>query len=223
MDEFVTLSQKSTKHPSTHYFDLFLFVNPLDPDSFRVEKEIFTFVQESDQNVSLRILCYHENKLDNHAEQSAFEYVDFNFMANYQVALAFKTAALQGKQVANQLLLSMQKAFINNRERCRDDAVKDIIRQNDIDYQTWLNGFTSRYIRKDYQRDIQLMKDMRVDKLPTLIVSDSMNDDCAIKIEQHVTSKTLEQLLEYLHDTSGNPSIDELEQTPLRLAWRKEY
>lgn len=221
MDDSMRIRSKSINHTDEHYFDLFLFVNPLDTNCFQVEKEILTFVNEAPQHVSLRIFCYHDTKLHAHDEQTIASYADFNLMANYQVALAFKTAALQGKHVANRLLLSMQHNFIENRKRCQDETVKTIIRQNNLDYQMWLDGFTSRYIRKDYQKDIQLMREMNVTTLPALIVSDSTNADVAIKIEHHINAETLHQLFNYFDETARQCECNNTHEPSLKIVWHK--
>ncbi|MDO4671043.1 MAG: DsbA family protein [Aerococcus sp.] len=191
----------SSQSAHEHLFELFLFINPLDRNSLEAEKELLYFIKQSKANVYFRLICYHDYPCIQELMQKqkgthhTTEECNQLFLAIYQMALSYKAALFQGKKRGRQMLLAMQEYFINEEQAFSNDDMKAIAASVGLDVDMWLEDLHSDRVRRDYQEDMRLARQMNIITQPSLVVFDSLNFEYGVKVENIMSATEIEELL----------------------------
>lgn len=192
----------SSKSAHEHLFELFLFVNPLDSDSLAAEEQLLAFIKQSDANVYFRLICYHDypcmqeyvqkQKRTHHSTEEC----NHLFLSIYQLALGYKAALFQGKKRGRKMLLEMQRAFVNDGQAYSLERMSAIAKQVGLDVDMWLDDLHSDRVKRDYQEDVQLARQMEITSQPSLVVFDSLNFKYGVKVEDVMSADEIEALIQ---------------------------
>lgn len=202
-----SLSGQPTSHQ--HVFELFLFVNPMGSTCLNCEKEILSFIENTDKKVYFRFITYHDFHLFNEYLKSqnmkniSVEERNTLYQAMYRISLGYKAALLQGKKIGRAFLMKMQKHFGEQREDYSSSRMKELTRQIPrLDVEMWEEDIESGLAKRDYASDINIARQMNIKKYPSLVIFDNLNFRYGVRIEEPVTAESLELIMDQMIHTT---------------------
>lgn len=215
-------------------FEFFLFVNPLGMKCYRCEKELLESLEQISSKVDVNILTYHNQATVHHfMEQLGIKHLSFDecnelYEVVYTAALAYKAASLQGKKLARDFLLRMQKHFNKPKQGAsmtpalsREDMA-EIANDIGLDVQIFFEDLDSQFVKKLFIMDQQIAREMNVNRTPALVIFQNQSSDDGVLLNEHITKETIIQELDtivenyYITQTSvkyAPPSLSIIHKT----------
>lgn len=212
-------------------FEFFLFVNPLGRKCYYSEQEIAKATEIIASRIDLNVLCIHnETILNDFIRQLGIQDIRLStrneiYRKMYLSSLAFKAASLQGKRKAHYFLRGMQEFVQDHLTDLSFDDVVRIAEEANLEVDIFMSDFKSDFVRDLYLQDLKVANSMGVDRTPSLVIFDSINDQDGIIIEGPFTYLTilehLDELMESAYD-SINSSPQDRPAVSLRVLSQQE-
>lgn len=198
-------------------FEFFLFVNPLGRKCYYSEQEIAKATEIIASRIDVNVLCIHnEIILNDFIRQLGIQEIRLSkrneiYRKMYLSSLAFKAATLQGKRKAHFFLSKMQ-GFVQDhlKELSFDDVVR-LAEEANLEVDMFVSDFKSDFVRELYLKDLKIANSMNVERTPSLVIFDSVNDQAGVIIEGPFTYLTILENLDELMESAYNA----ISETPL--------
>ena len=188
------------KHHNNHIFEIFLFVNPIDPFCLELEEELLRFVANSDKKIYFRLVSC----VDHHFFWNYFKTLAKNkqsleernelYQCMYKVSLGYKAALCQGKKRGRTFLMTMQEVFGCQKKSYSLKRMEKYAKKIGLDFDMWMEDLYSKQTREDVLEDLQLSHQMEIVNYPSLVIFDNLNYQYGLRIEDAFTAQDLEEL-----------------------------
>lgn len=189
-------------HPQRErIFDLYLFINPLGEHCYHCEKEILSLVRESDSKihyqfvpfVSIRSISQYMRSVGlNEKDLTLRNQVSAHI---YDACLAYKAALLQGKRAGRQFLIELQKQIHKAQVPYSENLLKTVSKKVGLDQAMFLEDKNSDFIKKDFEKDQKMAREMFVSSSPSLVIFDNSPQDHGILLQDTITCECLMSLI----------------------------
>lgn len=202
-------SQPNQSPKSPDIFEFFLFINPIDPASFRAEKEIQDFIHSSRADIHFRVIPHHNLLSVIRLLQSqglnlptAQKRKDI-FHHLYQLSIAYKAALLNGQRKARQFLLEAQKALLFYHRPFSVDLLVSLADQVGLDTALFVKDCHCPSVRAAYEEDQVLASQMGITSVPSLVICHNYTDEYGILMESCITKDKLRDICQTYMDTDA--------------------
>lgn len=182
-----------------HIFEFFLFVNPMGTSCLDCEKEVLSFIENTDKKIYFRIITYHDFHLFNDYLKSrnmnnlSIEDRNKLYQAMYHISIGYKAALLQGKKIGRTFLMKMQEHFGNQNEVFSFNRMKELASNlNRFDISMWEEDMSLGMTKEDYSNDLKLARQMQITSNPSLVIFDNQNFRYGVRIEENITAENLD-------------------------------
>lgn len=177
--------------------ELFLFINPIGPICYDIEKEILNRLNTNRKKIHLQILpfvnLFSVGVSMDYLSMNKADLVLRNEQTNqiYAASLDYKAAQLQGKKIARDFLLKLQQRIgIEKQEYC-DTLVKELFSETNGDLEMFLEDRTSELVKKNFATDQRVAKDMGITITPSAVVYDFSSEEYGFLLEGSEELKSL--------------------------------
>ena len=178
--------------------ELFLFINPIGPICYDIEKEILNKLNTSRKKIHLQILPF----VNLFSVGVSMDYLSMNkadlVLRNeqttqiYTASLDYKAAQLQGKKIARDFLLKLQQQIGIERQEYSDALVKELFSETNGDLEMFLEDRSSELVKKNFATDQRVAKDMGITITPSAVVYDfSSEEEYGVLLEGSEELKSL--------------------------------
>ncbi|WP_347297460.1 DsbA family protein [Dolosigranulum savutiense] len=179
--------------------ELFVFINPLDPECFKANQMIIEFAQERTEKVNIRFVTsvFSQKSL----RQLHYAYLkkmqrDDNqiFNADFIASLAVQAATMQGKKRGMQFLMTLQSCLFEQGASFSEALVLEVAQRVNLDLTMFQEDLYSNLAKKAYTRDQHLAQKMHITSTPTCVLYHCNSSNKAIKMSHHLSKETLHQV-----------------------------
>lgn len=163
--------------------ELFLFINPIGPICYDIEKEILNKLNTSRKKIHLQILpfvnLFSVGVSMDYLSMNKTDLVLRNEQTNqiYAASLDYKAAQLQGKKIARDFLLKLQQRIGIERQEYSDALVKELFSETNGDLEMFLEDRSSELVKKNFATDQRVAKDMGITITPSAVVYDFSSEE----------------------------------------------
>ncbi|MBP2057616.1 putative DsbA family dithiol-disulfide isomerase [Lactobacillus colini] len=175
-------------------YEVFFFVNPIGINCYKSEREIISAINESKKKVVYHFVPManlttirsdiQARNLEN-CNVDLFNSISthtFNAMKDYHALKLIK-----GNKAARKFLLQLQKTINDDKEIYSFELVEDILNKLNISVDKFLQTRESAYTQLSINKDLSLVKELKVETTPTTFVFNYDCDNCGVMIEGSVT------------------------------------
>lgn len=203
----ISSTQTSTS-PYTNYFsfiqkpiELYIFIDPLSTECWAIEPYLKKLQLEYGHFFTLRPIISSSLKTlnnknviatssQNMSKHQSYKYANINSMkfekpiqSSWTVYLAIKAAELQGKSAGKRFLSKIQEyIFLKKKEVSNEDILFECAKSVHLDLAEFKRDLYSTTAKKALQCDINLLQEMNVDQLPTIVLFNQLTNGDGIRI-----------------------------------------
>ncbi|MBF0779607.1 MULTISPECIES: DsbA family protein [unclassified Granulicatella] len=177
----VTLNQKFQKRP-THVFDIFLFIDPIDPLCQQCTKQVIDVIDALEQKTYFHIVPYQTlHTVDTFLKRYQLPTHDLClrnsiYQLSYLISLSYKAANFQGKKKARQFLNYLtcySHDLLNN----SSEHIAKAAQLADLDITMLYEDTHSQAIKDLYRKDQLMARKFSITSTPSMIIFNSGQDD----------------------------------------------
>lgn len=203
----ISSSQTSTSAHANHFsfiqkpIELYVFIDPLCSDCWKIEPYLKKLQLEYGHFFTLRPIISSNLKTLNNRNiitknnLSKSRYHDYKYKNNnvinfdkpiqssWSVYLAIKAAELQGKSAGKRFLNKIQEyLFLNKKNISNEEVLLNCAKSVNLDLAEFKKDLYSTTAKKALLCDINLLQEMNVDQLPTIVLFNQLTNEDGIKL-----------------------------------------
>lgn len=188
---------KNNQEQSNRIIELYMFVNPLGTRCLKAEEHALKLIETHKGKFHFRVIAFHNLKtVANYMkalniDASKQPEVSQNL---YEACLAFKAAELQGKKNGRNFLISLQRDVVVKKKTFCHDLLIDIAEKVGIDVDMFLTDIHSDLVRKAFESDQEIAREMSVERNPSAVFFDTAYANYGILIDDCLTPDILEKV-----------------------------
>lgn len=187
--------------------EIYLFINPVGPICYHSETALLEILETLGEKVQLQILPLVNLKTVGIAmDDVSLDKKDIllrNEQAKniYSAALDYKAAQLQGKKIARELLLKMQKCVGCDKESYSPELVEQLFLETSGNLEMFKEDRQSELVRKNFLADQEVARDMGITTPPSAVVYNfSCDRDYGVLLEGPEAFKNIPRLCKTDYD-----------------------
>ena len=190
-------------------FDCYLFINPIGKQCYHCEQEVMKFIERTPYKVHVHFIPFHNFK-------SVTQYMKNNQLNNknidlrneiytkiYDACLSYKAALLQGKKLGRAFLMELQTQLHLLHKEYTPELLQEIIQIIGLDEKMFYEDKASKLVHQEYEKDQQIAQEMMVERNPSLVIFDNLNQQYGVILHQNINADIIEHVCENLHHDIG--------------------
>ena len=206
-------SELSRIHPTSslteRIFDCYLFINPLGKQCYKCEQEVMKFIERTPHKVHVHFLPFHNFKSvtqymkNNQLNDKNIDLRNEIYTKIYDASLSYKAAQLQGKKLGRAFLMELQTQLHLLHKEYTPELLQEIIQIIGLDEKMFYEDKASKLVHQEYEKDQQIAQEMMVERNPSLVIFDNLNQQYGVILHQNINADIIEHVCENLHHDIG--------------------
>ena len=194
-----------TPLPTERIFDCYLFINPIGKKCYHCEQEVMNFIERTPYKVHVHFIPFHNFKSvtqymkNNHFNDKNIDLRNEIYTKIYDASLSYKAALLQGKKLGRAFLMELQTQLHLLHKEYTPKLLQEIIQTIGLDEKMFYEDKTSKLVHQEYEKDQQIAQEMMVEKNPSLVIFDNLNQQYGVILHQNITADMIEHVCDNLH------------------------
>lgn len=192
---------------NSEMIEIFLFIDPLGNECCKTVQTLSHVLEDRKEKIIFRIIpIVNIHKIKKAVKQGSFvtegsslDRQNHLYMNTYQAALAFIAASMQGKQKGEVLLQLLQEKVVHDHQIYSENLLLDIVRQMDLDWETFIEDFHSDLAKSCFQRNQKLAAEMNIHCTPSCVVIHTSDIRRAYRLDDKIEESTLNYLIDLNH------------------------
>lgn len=187
---------------TNNIIEFYLFINPMEKDSFENIQNILTFTKTRQEKVKLHIFpllnlpSFNHFMYKNDLPEKDLDMRNKLFSHMYDMCLSFIAASMQGKKKGRNFLLHLQEAMFSDQRAYSQELILEIAEQTKIDVPMFLEDKASDFVKTTFSSDQKVAREMNVETTPSCVMFNDSMYEHGLLLENKVSSS----LLNNLHD-----------------------
>ena len=204
-------STMHTKNESTYneMLEIYLFINPIDPNCLNSEKEVLQFIEKSTSKIRVNFIPVHNlSTINNYLSTNNLPKNDLAFRNDvcsmtYDICLYYSAATMQGKKKGRNFLLELQHALIEEKQFFSEKLVLEAAKKAKLDIPMFLEDKDLEFTKSSFEADQKVAREMNAFNTPSCVLFSDQHKEHGLLIDEGITV----ELLQALHNP--NPMIIE--------------
>ncbi len=186
-------------------FDCYLFINPIGKQCYHCEQEVMKFIERTPYKVHVHFLAFHNFKSvtqymkNNQLNDKNIDLRNEIYTKIYDASLSYKAALLQGKKLGRAFLMELQTQLHLLHKEYTPELLQEIIQTIGLDEKMFYEDKASKLVHQEYEKDQQIAQEMMVEKNPSLVIFDNLNQQYGVILHQNITADLIEHVCDSLH------------------------
>lgn len=191
-------------------WEVFIYINPVCSYCLKVEQSIIDFTRKHEIETQYHFVTnYNMETINEYIQLQGYKLCDLEQRAKAtqeveEAARLYKAASCQGNKKARNFLMNLQEQINVLNNPFDDETVKTAIVNSGLDYKSIMSEKSSDCVELGIKRDMQLSKEMHIEKAPTIVIFDNehpekpglMINDFGSKTSEEVINQNLTMMLE---------------------------
>lgn len=221
--ETCPLTRTKTTTNTERIFEFYLFINPLGGHCYRCEKEVLTYIENSPYKVHVHFVAFHNFKsvtqyMKNlHLNDKDIDLRNHVYTQIYDATLSYKAALLQGKKLGRAFLMELQHQLHQEQRSYTPELLEEILETVGLDKKMFYEDKASDLVKREYEKDQEIAREMFVDQNPSLVIFDNSNQHYGVLIKECITAQTIAEVCDDRHEYAHTRT-----QTHLKCSPRKQ-
>ena len=180
--------------------EIYLFINPLEQESYQNEKNILNFAETRSEKTKIHFIPFlNFNTVSDHMTKQKLPDKNLTirnglYLKMYNACVAFTAATMQGKKKGYQFLLALQKSLFNEQKAFSQELVLEKARDAKLDIPMFLEDQSSDYARTLFLSDQKVATEMQVCSSPSCVIYNELLSEFGILIEKPTSTEFLTNL-----------------------------
>ncbi|MBM6613461.1 DsbA family protein [Desemzia sp. RIT804] len=180
--------------------EFYLFINPMDKDSFENIQNILTFTKTRQEKVKLHILpllnlpSFNHYMYKNNLSEKDLDMRNKLFSQTYDMCLSFIAASMQGKKKGRNFLLDLQDAVFNQNRTYSEELILEIAEQTKIDVPMFIEDKASDFVKTTFSSDQKVAREMNIETTPSCVMFNDSMYEYGLLLENKVSYSLLNNL-----------------------------
>lgn len=186
--------------------EFYLFINPLEKESFENLQNILAFAETRQEKVSIQIMPLLNLSTFNHFmykhNLSETDLTTRNklFAQTYDMSLSFIAASMQGKKKGRKFLLNLQDAVLNQGRAYSEELLVEMAEKSKIDVPMFFDDKQSDFAKTAFSADQKVARDMKVETTPSCVMFNESLYEYGLLLEHEVSYSLLNNLYDISHN-----------------------
>lgn len=196
--------------------EIYLFINPLDESSLKVEEKFLRIIHKETEKVHFRLIpLVNPRVIQQYIKSHDLPLGDLdnrNKLCNsiYSACLDYKALQLQGKKLSRQFLFELQKKVGRHKENYSTQLVHQILTQINADLTLFKHDRESNLIVDFFRLDQQVANEMGIESFSDAVIFNYNCDrDFGVLVEADTPDAIIEELFKTHCDTSQFSTDDD--------------
>lgn len=220
MNNIQLLSEPVASARSAKPIELYIFIDPLCPEAFKLQPLLKKLQLEYEHYFSWRYVLSTELTALNcvtHRINGCLTGADVDITHPALPSLAIKAAELQGKKAASRYIRKLQEhALLETKNIHSYSALIDIAKEAKLDQEEFIKDFGSKEAVRAFQCDLYITREMEVDEVPSIVFFNECIEDEGLKVSGTYSYDIYVQILQEMLDeeivSKPLPTFEELFQ-----------
>lgn len=180
--------------------EFYLFINPMEKDSFENIQNILTFTNTRQEKVKLHILpllnlpSFNDFMFKHNLPEKDLDMRNRLFSQTYDMCLSFIAASMQGKKKGRNFLLHLQEAMFNQNRTYSQELILEVAVQTKIDVPMFMEDKASDFVKTTFTSDQKVAREMNVETTPSCVMFNDSMFEHGLLLENKVSYSLLDNL-----------------------------